>query len=215
MRHPIRCKAASARRALVAGHWPMRQRRIATYRPRASPCSISSAMTPQSQGLDLPRRFLGSRAVHRHARQLWNVADPAAVGLAEQPDGELHMTHATRRRVSTERPHRGLPAFLLHFWQGEQPKSRHGKMLPIISHQRQVMSKSDGGDGDVRQSEGVSLLRPLAFQLAGAAGYFPSHLVEFEAPQKRLSYLGFAGAHTRIYLGHVKAATGEQVALLQ
>src|SRR6266852_4338853 len=39
----------------------------------------------------------------------------------------------------------------------------------------------------------------------------PGHFVEFEAPQKRLCRLGFAGPHTRIHLGHVDGATGEKL----
>ena len=61
-----------------------------------SPCSISSAITRSARDLAFSA---GSGAVHGHPRQFGNVANPAAVRLAKQPDGELHMLYPTKVRT--------------------------------------------------------------------------------------------------------------------
>jgi hypothetical protein len=61
----------------------------------------------------------------------------------------------------------------------------------------------------------LPFLRPLAFQLPGVTGDFPSHIVKSEAAQKGLCQLGFVGPHPGIHLGYVNRATGKEVVLAQ
>ena len=67
-------------------------------------------------------------------------------------------------------------------------------MLLIVGYEYQIVCQCHGGDGDIRVRKRVTLLPPLAEQIAGELRV-PSHWVEFEAVQKRVCFGLFAWAH--------------------
>ncbi len=88
-------------------------------------------------------------------------------------------------------------------------------MFLVVGYKYQAVCQHHGGDGDIGVGKRLTLLAPLAEQVASELRNFPSHRVELEAAQELLRLGSFARAHTHVNLGDVHRATGEKNILMR